>query len=290
MDFSPPVAIVIGATRGIGSEIALTLSKNFHVIIAGRFTPSNPTSQYPGDINSVAASITALGRKATPVQCDVRKTDDIKQLVERAEALGKVEVVVYNAGAIWWGDVKETGLKRFELLQDVNIRGLYATIHYQLPTFLARNSGRFIVVAPPIYSRFFRGKTPYAVGKAMELASTSISISTLWPATAIESAVTTHQQIPSPLLRKPSIFADAVLSIATNPDSQKLNGKCLIDEDYLREVDGVVDFRKYRVDPEHEPPRMMPKKFPSLLVEEQDDRGLTVASGSRRGGIPLSKL
>ena len=50
----------------------------------------------------------------------------------------------------------------------------------------------------------------------------------------------------------------------------RLSGKCLIDEDYLRSI-GVRDFRKYRCDPHHEPPRMMPQGFPSLLVKEENE-------------------
>ncbi|KAJ3048957.1 hypothetical protein HK097_010046 [Rhizophlyctis rosea] len=251
------MAIVIGATRGIGSQIAITLSTSYHVIIAGRSTPSSPSSQYGGDIQYVAEAIKAKGGTATPIQCDVRKVGDIENLVRRSEELGAVEVVVYNAGAISWGSVKDAPLKRFDLLQEVNIRGLYAVIQMQLPHFLKRNRGKFIVVSPPIYSRFFRGKTPYAIGKvgmtvltqglSLELSPTNISITSLWPATAIESAVTTHQNIAPKFLRKPSIFADAVLKIATFPDASKLNGLALIDEDFLREWCGVVDFERYRV-------------------------------------------
>jgi hypothetical protein len=49
-----------------------------------------------------------------------------------------------------------------------------------------------------------------------------------------------------------------------------LNGKCLIDEDYLRGI-GVRDFEKYRCNPDYEPPRMIPKEFPSLLVDEENN-------------------
>ena len=44
-----------------------------------------------------------------------------------------------------------------------------------------------------------------------------------------------------------------------------------MDEDYLRSED-VTDFSKYRCDPDHEPPRMMPKKFPDLTVEEENEQ------------------
>ena len=85
------------------------------------------------------------------------------------------------------------------------------------------------------------------MGLAMELAATNVSITSLWPATAIESAVTQHQKIPGKFLRKPTIFADAVLKIATFPEPRKLNGLALIDEDFLREMCGVTEFEHYRV-------------------------------------------
>lgn len=56
----------------------------------------------------------------------------------------------------------------------------------------------------------------------------------------------------------------------------RLNGKCLIDEDYLRSI-GVENFEKYRSDPDHEPPRMMPQEFPSLLVKEEGESAISVS-------------
>ena len=51
----------------------------------------------------------------------------------------------------------------------------------------------------------------------------------------------------------------------------RLNGACLIDEDYLR-TEGMSDFSKYRCDPDHEPRRMMPKILPDLTVEEENEQ------------------
>jgi NAD(P)-dependent dehydrogenase (short-subunit alcohol dehydrogenase family) len=59
-------------------------------------------------------------------------------------------------------------MKRFQLMQRVNVEGLYGAVQVALPHLKKRNKpggGRIIVVSPPIYSRFFRGKTAYAVGK-----------------------------------------------------------------------------------------------------------------------------
>ncbi len=56
-------------------------------------------------------------------------------------------------------------MKRFQLMQRVNPEGLYGTVQAALPHLKREKRGRIIVVSPPIYSRFFRGKTAYAMGK-----------------------------------------------------------------------------------------------------------------------------
>lgn len=87
-------------------------------------------------------------------------------IIDTKQIHGRVDVLVYNSGAIWWASVENTPFKRFQLMQRVNPEGLYATIQALLPHF--KNNGwkaRIIVVSPPIYSRFFRGKTAYAMGK-----------------------------------------------------------------------------------------------------------------------------
>lgn len=82
------------------------------------------------------------------------------------QVYGRLDVLVYNSGAIWWAEVEKTPMKRFQLMQRVNPEGLYGTIQACLPHFKNNGwKGRIIVVSPPIYSRFFRGKTAYAVGK-----------------------------------------------------------------------------------------------------------------------------
>lgn len=57
-------------------------------------------------------------------------------------------------------------MKRFQLMQQVNVEGLYSAVQAALPHLKAsQRGGRIVVVSPPIYSRFFRGKTAYAMGK-----------------------------------------------------------------------------------------------------------------------------
>ncbi|KAI8607589.1 hypothetical protein BC830DRAFT_1158408 [Chytriomyces sp. MP71] len=295
------VALVVGASRGIGAQTALSLAEDGYTVVLSSRSVGSPTpvpASQPKSLASPSLSlfdmqqmIVAKGGKAHVMACDVTNEASIEALVRETLAkLGRIDVAVYNAGAIFWGSVKDTPFKRFHLLTRVNPIGLYKLIDALLPHFNQHKRGRFVVVSPPIYSRFFRGKTAYAMGKvamtvlthglAMELDTSKddIAITSIWPATAIQSAVTEVQNLPSDLLRDPKIFGDAIVGICNEPAS-KINGLAVLDEDYLREFRGMTDFSVYRVNPAVEPPRMMPKKFPCLLVDEQDERGfLNVSS------------
>ncbi|KAK3581193.1 hypothetical protein CHS0354_024727 [Potamilus streckersoni] len=272
-------ALVIGASRGIGRQIVLTLSENgYQVGVAAKTTDSS--DQLPGSIYTVIEETKQKGGIAYPFKCNARNEQDIRSTVQGCiSRFGHLDVAIYNAGAITWKPVLETPLKRFELMNEVNIRGAYIMIQEVLPHFLNKKRGRIVLVSPPIYSRFFKGKVPYSVSKvglsiltmglSHEIKGTGVTITSLWPTTAIKSHVTDVNNIPDRVLRKPEIFADAVLKIVEEK-TDKLNGKCLLDEDYLRS-EGMTDFTKYRCDPDHEPPRMMPRVLPDLTVSEEDE-------------------
>lgn len=128
--------------------------------------PPDPNSS-KSTINTVEREIREAGGQAATVAVDVRDAAQIQHAVdETVRVIGKLDVLIYNSAAIWWSSVENTPLKRFRLMQQVNPEGLYATIQAALPYF-GRNEwrGRIVVVSPPIYSRFFRGKTAYAMGE-----------------------------------------------------------------------------------------------------------------------------
>jgi NAD(P)-dependent dehydrogenase (short-subunit alcohol dehydrogenase family) len=210
---------------------------------------------------------------------------------------GRIDVLVYNSGAIWWASVEKTPFKRFQLMQQVNVEGLYGTIQAVLPQFEKQGwKGRIVVVSPPIYSRFFRGKTAYAMGKvgmsvltkglAMDWereGKKDIAITSIWPAAAIQSAATQNVEGDNLQdLRKPTIFSDAILEVLRS-DPLDVNGCLELDEDFLRKRGyRDKDFEKYSLVPGAKPRRIMPKELPDLRVAEQDDEGKRVDSTKLR--------
>ena len=220
------VALVVGASRGIGRQIAIDLAKNEYAgkpfpnrqtlciplltplsVVVSAKTTSNPylCTPFPPDpnssastINTVAREITEAGHDAVPIAVDTRSYDSIQTMVDVAiKRYGRLDVLIYNSGAIWWASVENTSMKRFQLMQKVNPEGLYGSVQACLPHFKANGwRGRIIVVSPPIYSRFFRGKTAYAMGKigmsvltkglAMDFereGKKGMAVTSIWPAT-----------------------------------------------------------------------------------------------------------
>ncbi|KAL7920511.1 NAD(P)-binding protein [Trichoderma austrokoningii] len=302
-----PVALVVGASRGIGRQVAIDLAKNgYAVVVAAKSItdPSKLTDKTPNPktsdstVTTVAREITSAGGDATPIQVDVRSEESVNALVAQTIAkYNRLDVLVYNSGAIWWASVAKTPLKRFQLMQRVNPEGLYAVIQAALPHLRRAGTGRIVVVSPPIYSRFFRGKAAYAMGKVgMSVLTkglaidfereglTDMAITSIWPAVAIESAATEQFTKNNPSeekdLRKPTIFSDAILAILRSP-AAKVNGELVLDEDFLREHSGVTDFSKYSVVPGSSPRRIMPAKLPDLTVAEQADEGKRVDSATK---------
>ncbi|KAJ5520727.1 Short-chain dehydrogenase/reductase SDR [Penicillium fimorum] len=306
------VALIIGASRGIGRQIAIDLAKNGYAVMLSAKTTSDASTATPfppdpnssqSTINTVEREIREAGGHAATIAVDVRDAAQIQHAVEETvRVFGKLDVLVYNSGAIWWSSVEDTPLKRFKLMQQVNPEGLYATVHAALPFFEKGGwKGRIVVVSPPIYSRFFRGKTAYAMGKvgmsvlvkglAMDFVRqgrNEMAVTSIWPASSIESAATEHNKGSDKSykkdLRKPTIFSDAVLAMLRAPH-QIVNGLLDTDEDFLREKCGVSDFSNYSVIPGSTPRRIMPAKFPILEVAEQDDEGQRMDSTKVRAKI-----
>jgi citronellol/citronellal dehydrogenase len=252
--------------------VALGLaSEGAHVTIAAKSEAADP--KLPGTIHSVAAEVAALGVEALAVRVDVRDDAQVDAMVAKTvERFGRVDILINNAGALWWQPVLETPMKRYDLINDVNSRGAFTCTRAALPHMLAGGFGQIVNYSPPIMLDALPGKVAYCISKfgmtmlahglAEEVRGRGVAINALWPVTAIESLATINFQLGGPAMwRKPDILVDATLEVVTTaPDA--LSGEALLDEDFLR-TRGWTDFTKYRCDPEHEPPRVMPSDLPS---------------------------
>ncbi|HVN75510.1 MAG TPA: SDR family oxidoreductase [Thermoanaerobaculaceae bacterium] len=265
MRFDGRVAFITGSSRGVGRCLALALAREgADVVVAAKTAEPNP--KLPGTIHTTAAEVEALGRRALPLQVDVRDEHAVSEAVEKALGrFGRIDILVNNAGALFWQPVAETPTSRFDRVMAVNVRGAFACTHAVLPAMLAQRWGHILMMSPPLDPAAAAGKVAYAVSKfgmtliahglAGEVAEANVACNALWPATLIESYATINFALgDAKVWRKPEILADAAVAIFSK-EPATFTGRAVIDEEFLRS-EGVTDFAKYRCDPAHEPPRV----------------------------------
>ena len=264
IDRTGHVALITGASRGIGRAIALRLARAGLDVAIGAKTEV-ATEQLPGTIHDVAREVEALGRRAVAVPTDVRDEAQIERLVERAVAtLGRLDVVVHNAGAIQWQAVADIPVRLVDRMIAINLRAPLLLARAATPHLRAAGGGHVVHMCPPldVAAPMFggwAGKTAYLVtkfgmshltiGLAAELATDRIAVNGLWPRTLVDTQATrvfARWFDTSGPWRSPDIVADACHALVHEPWSPAATGRLLLDEEILA-AHGVTTFAPYEV-------------------------------------------
>ena len=126
IDLRGKVALVTGAGRGIGREIAATL--------AGEGVSTHVTDVRPDYLDAVASDWAARGWRGRPHVCDVRDAARIAEVVAAVVAEhGRLDILVNNAGVAPGGPVEELSEEVWDLNQDVNCKGTFLTCRAVIP-------------------------------------------------------------------------------------------------------------------------------------------------------------
>ncbi|MFP6582736.1 MAG: SDR family oxidoreductase [Candidatus Hydrogenedentota bacterium] len=255
------VAFITGASRGIGKCVGHKLASNgWDIVVAAKSTEENP--KLPGTIFTAADELSEHGTDILPVRCDVTDLESIQTAVDATlDHYGRIDAVINNAGALWWKNMDETPMKRYDLINNVNARGSFAVTQAFLPTMQKQKSGHVICMSPPYDEEMFPGHIAYCISKfgmtmmaqgiSMEMKDYNIHGSALWPHTMIESLATINWGLgDTSTWRKADILADATFEILQHPELS--SGKALLDEHFLRLV-GYTDFDQYLCEPGGKP-------------------------------------
>ena len=249
--------VVSGASRGIGLAIAVAAGRRgANVVILAKTDTPHP--KLPGTVHTAVAQVEAAGGTAVAVVGDVRRENDVRRAVATAvERFDGVDVVVNNASAIALTGSEDLPVKRFDLMQEVNLRGTFLLTQAALPHLRKADRAHVLTISPPLnlsprwlgahpsYTLSKYGMTLLTQGWAAEFADTAIAFTCLWPETYIATAAVANLDGGDGRggARSPEIMADAVVEIVSR-DPADVTGRCLIDADVLAEA-GVRDLSGY---------------------------------------------
>src|SRR5437870_5408686 len=181
------------------------------------------------------------------------------------QRFGRIDILINNAGALWWQPLLDTPAKRFDLVMGVNARGAFLCCRVLLPLMIERRWGHIISLSPPLDLALVPGRIAYAISKlgmtllthglTEEVRRHNIAVNSLWPVTIIESQASINWGLGTrDQWRKPDILVDCVFKLAQK-DPAEITGQALLDEDFLHQ-EGITDFSRYACVPGTNPPRI----------------------------------
>jgi len=158
MRLAGQVAVVTGASRGIGRAIATRLAgEGAAVVLASRSA---------SEIAAAAAAIECAGGRAEAVPADVRDEAAVEALARATlDRHGQIDVLVAAAGVAAFADVAETSPRDWDEMMAVNVRGAFLCARAVLPAMMARGRGTIIAVGSMVTGRTLPGSGAYTASK-----------------------------------------------------------------------------------------------------------------------------
>jgi len=158
-DLSGKVALVTGASRGIGCSIAKTLAQNgAHVVCVSRNV---------SDVQSVADEITAAGGTAAAVACDISDSDNVTKLVkETVGTHNHLDILVNNAGVTRDNLLMRMSEDDWNTVLNINLKAAFIAIKAAARTMIKQRKGRIINISSVVGLMGNAGQVNYAASKA----------------------------------------------------------------------------------------------------------------------------
>ena len=177
MHLEGKVAIVTGASRGIGRAVAINLAQSGADVVVNY-------SGSEGAAQETVEAVQALGRKAIKIKANVANADEVAAMVEEAhKEFGHIDILVNNAGITRDGLLMRMKDEDFDAVIDINLKGVYLVTKAVSKIMMKQRSGRIINMTSVVGVMGNAGQTNYAASKACakELASRGITVNAIAP-------------------------------------------------------------------------------------------------------------
>ncbi|MFA1705994.1 SDR family oxidoreductase [Mycobacterium intracellulare] len=250
--------VISGGSRGIGLAIGIAAARRgANVVLLAKTDTPHP--RLPGTVHTAAADVEAAGGKALAVVGDVRREEDVQRVVDAAvQRFGGIDICVNNASAIATDPTAVLSAKKYDLMQEINLRGTFLLTKACVPHLKKSANPHVLTISPPInmnprwlgahpaYTLSKYGMTLLSLGWAAEFADDGVGVNCLWPETYIATAAVTNMADGDRLAassRSPEIMGDAAVEIVSRP-ARQATGECHVDAEVLRSA-GVADLSRY---------------------------------------------
>ncbi|MFC0601070.1 SDR family NAD(P)-dependent oxidoreductase [Streptomyces palmae] len=262
-DWTPPdlggtVAVVTGASRGVGRGIALALGEaGATVYVTGRSTRDGArTEGLPGTVDDTADEVTARGGKGVAIHCDHHAPEDNAALLERLQAdHGKLDLLVNNA----WAGYERSAEVRFDApfwdqptwrydLMEASLRAQYDVTRRLVPLMLAQDKGLIVGISfsdgdiylgQVAYDVFKSASDRMAKGFAYDLRKKDITAVSLHPGFVrterVEAAWEALGDGPASVVHSPEYVGRAICALLTDPKLKERSGSVLTTGDLAAE-------------------------------------------------------
>ncbi len=263
-ELSGKVAIVTGASRGIGAAIAERLAGAGAAVAVTARTQNEGDHPFAGSLATVVNKIAEDGGRAIPIVADLSSQADRKRIIDTTVSeLGPIDILVNNAAITYFEPVDGFNEKHFRLMFEVQVRAPFELAQYVLPSMKERKSGWIVNISsgaarhpqgPPFMGRRGGGGTVYGMckaalerfttGLASEVYEDGIAVNVVSPSGLVVTPGVVHHkldQFTPPERHEPvEVMAEAAYVLATG-DPQTLTGKVTYAKEILDEVGKAAD-------------------------------------------------